>query len=68
MRFVRLVRAEVDEETRGMSPREVAEYYRTYPYDAPHEEINATRLPQWGGENGGHPAQNRQAESENETQ
>ncbi len=51
-RFVQLVRAKVDEETKGMSPREVAEYYRTYPYDAPHEEIDATRLPWWGGENG----------------
>jgi len=51
-----------------MSPREVAEYCRTYPYDTPREESDATRLPWWGGENGGHPAQNRQVESENETQ
>ena len=51
-RFVRLVRAEIDEETRGMSPPEVAEYYRSYPYDAPHEEIDATRLPWCGGEKG----------------
>ncbi len=35
-----------------MSPREVAEYYRTYRYDAPREETDATRLPRRGGENG----------------
>lgn len=47
-RFVRTARAEIEEETNGMSPAEIVEYYQTYPYDAPHDEIDATRLPWWG--------------------
>lgn len=52
-RFVQLVRAEIEEETKGMSPGQVVEYYRTYPYDSPHTEIDATRLPWWGSRNEG---------------
>ena len=47
-RFVQLARAEIEEETKGMSPGQIVEYYRTYPYEAPHAEIDATRLPWWG--------------------
>ncbi len=47
-RFVQLARAEIEQETKGMSPGQIVEYYRTYPYEAPHAEIDATRLPWWG--------------------
>ncbi|MDE0681000.1 MAG: hypothetical protein OXI11_12470 [Gammaproteobacteria bacterium] len=46
-RFVRKARAEIEAETADMSPRQVVEYYRTYPYDRPHAEIDASRLPWW---------------------
>ena len=51
-RFVQLARAEIEEETKGMSPGQIVQYYRTYPYEAPHAEIDATRLPWWGSGNG----------------
>lgn len=41
-RYVRIAQAEIEEETKGMSPAEIVEYYQSYPYDAPHEEINAS--------------------------
>lgn len=59
-RFVRKVRAEIEAETADMSPGQVVEYYRTYPYDRPHAEIDAIRLPwrqsdgEGGGREGGH--------------
>lgn len=43
-----------------MSPGQVVEYYRTYPYESPHTEVDATRLPWWesrnvgGGSESGH--------------
>ena len=46
-RFLRKARAEIEAETAGMSPEQVVEYYRTYPYERRHGEIDATRLPWW---------------------
>ena len=54
-RFVQLARTEIEEETKGMSPGQIVQYYRTYPYEAPHAEIDATRLPWWGEGSGGDP-------------
>ena len=36
-----------------MSPSQIVEYYRTYPYESPHAEIDATRLPWWESYNEG---------------
>ena len=52
-RFVEIVRAEIEEETKGMSSEQVVEYYRNYPYDSPHAEIDAKRLPWWESEKKG---------------
>ena len=34
-----------------MSPGQVVEYYRNYPYNSSHTEIDATRLPWWQSRN-----------------
>lgn len=52
-RFMRKARAEIEAETAGMAPEQVVEYYRTYPYERPHAEIDATRLPWWENWEGG---------------
>lgn len=52
-RFVQLARAEIEEETKDMSPNQIVEYYRNYPYDSRHTEIDATRLPWWESYNEG---------------
>ena len=36
-----------------MSPEQIIEYYRTYPYERSHEEIDAPRLPWWQSDKGG---------------
>ena len=52
-RFVRTARAEIEAETAGMSPEKIVDYYRTYPYERSHAEMDATRLPWWESRVGG---------------